>query len=423
MKKKKNQGTQNTVQLENYAKRTVDRYQEMSRPEKRIFLDQLGRDFGCHRKSLIRLYGKLWRRRVAKDHPDICGAEVEPVFRLMRRRGRPPIYEDADLIWWLQTLWIDMNQVTEELMHAMIPSWLEKNKDPRITDEVRKKMMAVSASTIERLIRSYKKANRKKIFCATQRSRAKNLLMRIPVRPQNFVAPCAGYVEGDTVAHCGNSLEGRFGWTLNVVDHKTHWTEQVAFISKTGENVVEGTIWLRSRFPFPIISFHSDGGSEFINEEFFEFLANPKDFVTQTHGRAYKKNDQARVEQRNWTHVRGIFGYERISTDYLVELMNDIYSKEWRLYNNFFIATKKQIEKTRVGAKFKRKFDKPRTPYQRVLDDPTVSDFQKEQLRTTYAQLDPYEIKKNLDRKLKIFYEAIKSQQNSTDPKQQKEAA
>ena len=415
MKKQKNQETRNTVQLESYAKRTVDRYQVMSRFDKRFFLNQLEQDFGCHRKSFIRLYGKLMRRRVTNEHPEILKPTEEPIFRLLKRRGRPPVYDDADLIWWLQTLWIDMNQVSEELMHPMIPEWLAKIDDPRLTQELREKLLAVSPSTIERLIRSYKKENRKKIFCATQKSRAKNLLMKIPVRVHNFCAPAAGYLEGDTVAHCGNSLEGTFAWTLNVVDHKTHWTEQVVFLGKTGENVVAGTIQLRARLPFPIISYHTDGGSEFINDIFYTYLSNPKDFITQTHGRAYKKNDQARVEQRNWSHVRTIFGYERIATQELVDLMNSIYSNEWRLLNNFFTATKKQIEKTRVGAKFKRKFDKPRTPYQRVLDDETVSQIQKEQLRATYAQLNPFELKKSLDRKLKTFYDGLKSQQLLTD--------
>lgn len=422
MKKQKNQETTLTTQLQLYAKRTVDRYQGMSRLEKRIFLDQLGRDFGYHRKSLIRLYGKLMKRRVSDVHPDVCGVAGEPVFRVLKRRGRPPVYEDADLVWWLQTLWIDMNQVSEQLMHPMIPEWLSKTEDPRITEPLRKKLLAVSPSTIERLIRSYKKENRKKIFCATQKSRAKNLLLKIPVRVHNFSAPGAGYLEGDTVAHCGNSLEGVFAWTLNVVDHKTHWTEQVVFLSKTGENVVAGTIQLRARIPFAVISYHTDGGSEFINEIFYTYLSNPKDFVTQTHGRAYKKNDQARIEQRNWSHVRTIFGYERISSEELVDLMNDIYSNEWRLLNNFFTATKKQITKVRVGAKIKRTFDKPRTPYQRVLEDETVSQVQKEQLKATYAQLNPFELKKSLDRKLKSFYDGLKSQHLLTDH-DKKEAA
>jgi hypothetical protein len=422
MKKQKNQETKNTVQLESYAKRTVDRYQEMSRSEKRIFLDQMQQDFGCHRKSFIRLYGKLMKRRVATNHPEISNPTDEPIFRLLKKRGRPAKYDDADLVWWLQTLWIDMNQVSEQLMHPMIPEWLSKTDDERITKVIREKLLSVSPSTIERLIRSYKKENRKKIFCATQKSRAKNLLMKIPVRVHNFSASCAGYFEGDTVAHCGNSLEGIFAWTLNIVDHKTHWTEQVVFLSKTGENVVEGTIQMRARIPFPIISYHSDGGSEFINELFYTYLSNPKDFITQTHGRAYKKNDQARVEQRNWSHVRTIFGYERVQTQGLVDLMNDIYSNEWRLLNNFFTATKKQVEKTRVGAKFKRKFDKPRTPYQRVLDDEAVSQIQKEKLRTTYEQLNPFDLKKNLDRKLKMFYDGLKSQHLSTD-QDTKEAA
>ena len=308
-----------------------------------------------------------------------------------------------------------MSQMCSKKMVVAFVDWLPFYE---ARDDVKRLLLQMSASTIDRLLRSHRSPLQRGLS-STRPSLIKN---RIPLKLLDGEVLMPGYFEVDTVAHCGNSLEGTFAWTLNVVDHKTHWTEQVVFLSKTGENVVAGTIQLRARLPFPIISYHTDGGSEFINDIFYTYLSNPKDFITQTHGRAYKKNDQARVEQRNWSHVRTIFGYERIATQELVDLMNSIYSNEWRLLNNFFTATKKQIEKTRVGAKFKRKFDKPRTPYQRVLDDETVSQIQKEQLRATYALLNPFELKKSLDRKLKTFYDGLKSQQLLTDH-DQKEAA
>ena len=337
------------------------------------------------------------------------------IFALKKVRGRKPVYHDATVVWWLQSLWIAMNQISEKLMHPMLPKWLEKCEDPSLGGDIKSKLLLMSASTIERLIRSYKKENSKKIFCTTKPPRGKELMIRIPTRMQNFQAPSCGFIEGDTVAHCGTTLMGVFAWTFNIVDHKSLWTEQESFLSNTADHVVGATINIRSRLPFRIISFHSDGGSEFINNLLYEYLQNPHDFVTQTHGRAYRKNDQARVEQRNWTHVRQIFGYERISNPRLVELMNEIYQNEWRLLNNFFIAARKQTSKIRVGSKFKRSFDIPRTPFQRILEDQTVSELQKEQLRSTYQTLNPFELKKSLDKKLKNFYRALKLQNQLTD--------
>lgn len=420
LSKKKKQGNQN--QLNDYARRTHDRYRSLGRIKKKQFLDQVQRDFGGHRKAIIRLYARLRSRKVAPSHTAVKGPVEGNLLRLQKKRGRKSKFHEPKVIYHLQDLWLAMNQISEKLMHAMLPEWLKKNDDPSISSEHRSQLLSMSPSTIERLIRSYKKENRKRIFCTTRPSRSKDLMIRIPTRQQNFTAPSCGFIEGDTVAHCGTSLQGVFAWTLNTVDHKSLWTEQESFLSNTAENVVKAAINIRRRLPFRIRGFHSDGGSEFINNLLYEYLQDPKDFVTQTHGRAYKKNDQARVEQRNWTHVRQIFGYERVFEQRLVDLMNDVYQNEWRILNNFFTATRKQITKDRLGSKFKRTFDKPKTPYQRVLEDPTVSEIEKEKLRTQYSTHNPFELKKNLDRKLKIFLQALNDQRTKTD-EEKKEAA
>jgi hypothetical protein len=419
--KKKVRGQQ--LQLMAYAKRTVVRYQAMSKQEKRDFLNQVQSDFGGHRKAIIRLYRVLYQRKIGTYHVAVKNKLPDHIFRLSKKRGRKAKFQDADVIWWLQKLWMAMNQVSEKLMHAMIPEWLMKYSDPNLNEHIRQQLLEMSPSTIERLIRSYKKENNKKIFSTTKAPRGKDLMMQIPTRIQNFEASSCGFIESDTVAHCGSSLMGAFAWTLNVVDHKSLWTEQEAFISNTAEHVVSGAINIRKRLPFRIQGFHSDGGSEFINHLLYEYLQNPKDYVTQTHGRAYKKNDQARVEQRNWTHVRQIFGYERIQSQELVDMMNDIYQNEWRLLNNFFIATRKQTSKVRIASKFKRTFDKPKTPYKRVLEDKSISEIEKQKLRAIYAELNPFTLKKQLEQKLRNFHKALKEQNKIPDVENKKEAA
>jgi hypothetical protein len=419
-----NKDASTQFQLRAYARRTFERYQAMGKREKGKFLDQIQRDFGGHRKAIVRLFAALAGRRVARRHAAITGPVEGSVLRLNKPRGRRPVYQGDAVAWWLQTLWIAMNQPSEKLMHAMLPHWLaKKGADPQLEEGTKQKILSMSPSTIERLIRSYKKENRKRIFCTTTPPRGKELMIRIPTRPQNFAAPSCGFLEGDTVAHCGGTLAGTFAWTFNVVDHVSLWTEQEAFLSNTAEHVVDATIRIRTRLPFRLQSFHSDGGSEFINALLYQYLQNPQDNVLQTHGRAYKKNDQARVEQRNWTHVRQLFGYDRISQPYLVNLMNDIYRNEWRLLNNFFTATRKQIDKVRIGAKFKRSFDRPRTPYHRVLEDKNISQLEKDKLNAIYRQLNPFDLKKSLDKKLRHFLEALKQQNVPADPSAKKEAA
>jgi len=422
MKITNKKGNSKQLQLIVYAKRTATRYQGLSRREKGKFLDQVQDDFGGHRKAIIRLYKTLLSKKLGSEHPAIAGPLPDNIFRLPKKRGRKGIYQNDSVVWWLQTLWIAMNQISEKLMHSMLPEWLAKSKDESLDPETKRQLLLMSPSTIERLIRNYKKENSKKLFCTTKPPRGKELMIRIPTRVQNFEAPSCGYIEGDTVAHCGTTLLGTCGWTLNTVDHRSSWTEQQAFLANTGENVVQSAISIRSRLPFKLHGFHSDGGSEFINGLLYEYLSNPREYVLQTHGRAYKKNDQARVEQRNWTHVRQIFGYERITSQKLIDLMNDIYQNEWRYLNNFFTAVRKQTSKVRMGSKFKRTYDKPRTPYQRVLEDQSVSVVEKEKLRALYTDLDPFELKKSLDRKLKDFYKMLK-QQNEITEEIKKEAA
>lgn len=422
MIKNKTKSWDHELQLRQYAKKTFERYQSLSRKEKKIFLDQVILDFGGHRKAIIRLYNRLIHRIEVIKHPALLIPEQGRTVIPLEKRGRKKIYFEDDLIWWLQTLWVNMNFVSERLMHSMMKPWLDKCEDDSLPENIKQKLLKLSPSSIERILRNYKKHQHKKIFSTTKRSKNKELMIKIPCRQIGFKAPSVGFIEGDTVAHCGNSLSGAFAWTLNTVDHKTAWTEQEAFIANTAANVVDATIAIRKRYPFAIKGFHSDGGSEFINSLLYDYLSDAKNFTLQTHGRAYKKNDQARIEQRNWTCVRQLFGYQRIAHQELVDKMNDIYSNEWSLLNNFFTATRKQTHKVRIGSKFKRTFDTPKTPHQRTLDQKDVSDFEKTKLNKIYESLNPFQLKKSLDRKLKEFDTLIKELDIVSDEKN-KEAA
>lgn len=300
-------------------------------------------------------------------------------------------------------------------MKAELPQWLRHigpNGGPKI--ETRVKLLKMSISTMERHLSSYKKQDLKSHLSATRRA-FKGVSSLIPQRPLNFKINCSGYIEADTVAHCGPKLSGSHAWTLNTVDHHTHWCEQQAVMGKTAEAILQATIVLRERIPFKVKGCHHDGGTEFNNSALYEYFKDPENFALQTCGRAYRKNDQARVEQRNWTHVRQVFGYERIDTEELLGLMNDMYANELRLLGNFFTATQKLKTKTRKGSRYHRKFETPQTPYHRVMADKTVSEVEKEKLKAFYETLNPFELRKSLDKKLRHFEKRLNETLNLSE--------
>ena len=168
MKKTKN----HELQLRAYALKTFERYQTLSRKNKKLFLDQILVDFGGHRKAIIRLYNNLNRQHYRIAHPDIVDKTKVLVSHPKQKLGRKPVFNNDDtLIWWLQTLWINMNHPSEKLMHAMMIPWLDKCQDPSLTQDLKQKLLSISPATIERLIRNYKKQNHKKIFSTTKRSK------------------------------------------------------------------------------------------------------------------------------------------------------------------------------------------------------------------------------------------------------------
>jgi hypothetical protein len=398
------------LRLGEYAKIVAPRYQGMKKREKTKFLQEVSEDFTVHRRTVARaLLRAQADRKEAKTGP-----RAKP--------GRKPLYDADELTWWLQTLWVGMGYPNTKLMPVMISEWLPLQAfsgEEEIPGDVKKKLSAMSGSTMERLLARYKRELSKSHFNATKGHPRglKKYTIQIPQRPVDFKISSCGYMEGDTVAHCGDRLLGHHGWTLNMVCFHSAWTESRAFLGKEAESILKATVAMRSVLPFPMKGYHTDCGTEFLNEPLNTYLCDPKNYVTQTHGRAYRKNDQARVEQKNWTQVRCTFGYERVEEQKAVDCMNDIYANELRLLRNFFIPTMKQKSKVRVGSKYKRKFEKPQTPYVRVLEDASVADSIKEALREEKKSLNPFVLKKQLDQKLRFFEKLLQNQNKTSESK------
>jgi hypothetical protein len=215
-------------------------------------------------------------------------------------------------------------------------------------------------------------------------------------------------MEADTVAHCGNSLSGAFVWSLTLTDIHTTWTEIRATWNKGARGVCEQIEAIESQLPFILLGFDCDNGSEFLNYHLVRYFSQRPQYFSFTRSRPYKKNDNAHVEQKNWTHVRQLFGYDRIDNPALVPRMNDLYANEWSLYQNHFCPTMKLIEKHRINSKYKKKYDSPKTPYQRLLDSEHVSKDTKKCLQVVHLTLNPFILKQTIEKKLRLIFQHVK---------------
>jgi hypothetical protein len=194
-----------------------------------------------------------------------------------------------------------------------------------------------------------------------------------------------------------------------MTDILTTWTENRAIWNKGSYGVGIAIEDVEDNLPFEFKGFDCDNGSEFLNYHLIrKFAERPEEKAIQfTRSRPYKKNDNAHVEQKNWTHVRQLFGYHRFDQEYLVSLMNDLYRNEWSLYQNHFIPTMKCVKKIKINSKYQRKFDKPKTPYQRVLDCVDIASEKKNILKKVHQRLNPFELKRIIDKKLKRIFRYV----------------
>jgi hypothetical protein len=227
-----------------------------------------------------------------------------------------------------------------------------------------------------------------------------------------------GFVEVDLVGHDGGILRGEFLYSLDVTDVHTGWTETKAIKNKAQIWTVEALKEISKRFPFPIKGIDSDNGSEFINAHLLNYCE--KEHITFTRSRPYRKNDNCFVEQKNYSVVRRTVGYLRYDTDEELKIMNEPYSI-LRLYTNFFQPSMKLLEKTRIGSKVTKKYDKPKTPYQRIIESNAVSEEVKEKLRRTYEELNPFALKGLIDKLTQELWKVYEKKTKGKEKKTQQE--
>jgi hypothetical protein len=371
-----------------YLAAIVKRYRAASRKIKTVILNEFCSACGYHRKHALRLLRTF--RRFTQKTP--------------AKRGRRPVYDAEALKIPLKRIWIAASLPCSTRLKAIIPEWLPgyiKTYGP-ISQKTAVALLRISPASIDRMLKPVRAEYTK---CGRATTKPGTLLRKhIPVKTNQWDESRPGFLEADTVAHCGSSTEGIYANTVDCVDIATGWTEQRAVWGKNYQDVIDQIKDIEQSLPFPILGFDSDNGSEFLNHHLLRYLTERKQPVQFTRSRAYKKDDNAHIEQKNWTHVRQWLGYDRLDSPHVVPLMNTLYTTEWRLFLNFFCPSVKLLEKKRVASKIVKRYDKPKTPYRRVLESPAVSEEIKRKLKEQYKTLNPFELRKALEVKLKKIF-------------------
>jgi len=364
------------------------RYKNASRHEKTVILDEFCATYKCHRKHAIRILTKF--KRFTKPKP--------------KKRGKRPVYQNDAIRTPLKKIWLAANLPCSKRLKAILPFWLAGYVETygQLPLDVINALLTISHSTIDRILKPVRTQYKTRGRSTTKPGTL--LRKQIPIKTNQWDETRPGFLEADTVAHCGDSLSGMFVYTIDFVDIATGWTEQRAVWGKGESGVLEQIKHIEKTLPFPLLGFDSDNGSEFLNHHLLRHFAEREKPVQFTRSRAYHKDDNAHVEQKNWTHVRQWLGYDRLDNPKVVPILNNLYAKEWRLFHNFFCPSVKLIAKERIGSKTIKRHDLPKTPYQRVLLSDHVDNSIKNSLSNQLEKLNPFLLRKAIDQKLKKVF-------------------
>jgi hypothetical protein len=342
---------------------------------------------GYHRKSAIRLmHGELRRLMAQKS----------------KRRKKPGVksrYQEPGFKAALKAVWRETDYMCSKNLKKAMPIWLPAYEavEGAFREDIRIRLLSISAASIDRVLKPYKHLGRGR--CGTKPGSL--LRSEIPIR--------------DTVAHCGGDLSGQFVWTLTATDICTQWTEIRPVWHKGAAAVIEAIEDMYQTLPFSVQAWDCDNGAEFINRYLVKHFADRK--IAFTRSRPYHKNDNAHVEQRNYSHTRQLLGYRRLDNQEILPRLADI-MRDYSLLKNLFYPSRKLLSKVVIGSHTKKLFDDPKTPYQRVLQHPLVDEHQKERLRNLYISINPVLFKKQIFSQLRSLLKnaSVTSQFEASEP-------
>jgi hypothetical protein len=352
---------------------TALRYAKAPRKEKQTILDELTHATGYHRKYLIHLLNNYTQEKTQE--------------RPIKRKPRPKIYT-KEVQEALIVVWEAAHRICSRRLVPFLPEIvpvLEKYGHLVLSDKVRARLLAISPSTVDRLL--YKIRQDGKVS-GKSTTRPGNLL-KSQVAIRSFsdwddVRP--GFIEADLVAHCGTFVGGHFLQTLVMTDICTGWTEFEALLFRDQETVLQALERIREQMPLDLLGLDTDNGTEFLNYLLLQYCFDEE--ITFTRSRPYKKNDQCHVEEKNGSIIRKFIGYDRFEGIQSCQILSALYS-QLRLYVNFFQPSMKLISKIRNGSRVIKKYDQAQTPCQRILASEKVSAITKQKLSDKYQELDP----------------------------------
>lgn len=374
----------------------------MTTEMRRIYLETI--------RSRYRKSTKKDKSQILNEFCNVCGYERKYAIRILwghveprsSRPGPKRVYSHQ-VIPHLIYFWNAMNRCCSKKMKAALPLWMPFYREP-LDPEVKTLLLKMSSATIDRRLREYRESSEVRGLSATRSAWVKS---KIPLKLLDHEILEPGFIESDTVAHCGSSLSGEFVNTLTMTDLYSGWTENRALLTKTSEQMIKQVADIEARLPFRMKGFASDNGSEFLNQDLHFYLRKREEPVEFVRRRPYKKNDNAHVEQKNFTHVRSLFGYDRFEDPELVQKMNEIYRAYWNPLWNYFTPCLKLQSKTRIGGRVKKVYDNPKTPVQRLMEAPGMKSWQISHLKEQLRARNPFWLKQQLDLKLKEFFKLV----------------
>lgn len=357
--------------------------------------------------------GRQGRSRLLDEVCDVCGVSRKHAIKLMggqmglgapgSRRGGPRRRYGPEEARVLKAIWFAAEQPCGKRLAAALGLWLPhyEARHGRLEAGLRDRLLAMSPASIDRLLKPCRVAAGKRARCGTRPGTL--LRSQIPVLVEHRDIEAPGWIEADSVAHCGESTAGDHVWSLTFTDVLTQWTENRACFNK-GQHAVCGRVAaMEAKLPFPILGFDCDNGSEFLNHHLVAFFHRRPRKVAFTRSRPYRKNDNARVEQKNWTHVRQLLGYGRLADPRQAELLDALYRELWNPWRNFFCPAMRLVEKRRQGSKILRRYDRPKTPFERLKASGKAEASKIAKLQAQMDRLDPFEMKRQIESRLKAI--------------------
>lgn len=355
--------------------------------------------------------GSIYRSKLLDELCSVCGYDRKYAIKVLngnrpgpgrrQRGGSRKVYgnEEAELA---AAIWKLGDYPCGKRLAAMLPLWLPAytRRKKSLDNKVACRVTQASPATLDRLLAPY----RAKVIKRHGGTKPGSLLRtQIPIRCESWDVDRPGYMEADTVDHGGESVAGDFMRSVTYTDIFSGWIEQAAIWNKSGAQVLARTRSIEKELPFPLLGFDSDNGGEFLNHALVRYFGQRPKPVHFTRSRSYHKNDNAHVEQKNWSKVRQLLGHGRYDQPELTEIVHELYRNEWRLLQNFFQPVMKLVKKERWGSKLTKRYDRPQTPAQRVLAWKALASDKRAWLEHMQQTLDPITLQQAVNRTIQVI--------------------